>query len=146
MSAIINNREILVVEYSTERNWLAHLPNVNWLCIIVDNDRDRRYVNEVIGKILAKDVSYICSLGDKAEKNYNLIEEEITFRQADIEKPYLPKHYIATAKHKDIEEGIWHAIYEAHHNDVIINKVVIIDLSSGSEIDKINRTLERIKK
>ncbi len=81
----LNDREIIFVTYSTERNWTAELPKSNWLCVLVDNDRTRNYIDEVISKIINNDVRYVCTVGQSCEKTHDLIDEEIVFRQVDID-------------------------------------------------------------
>src|SRR5690606_25296387 len=105
-SMTLNEREIRFVTYSTERNWVSELPKSNWLCILVDNDRPRKYLNEVISKIVNNDVCWISTIGQQCERNHDLIDEEIAFRTVDIEDLYLPNHEITTTWHHDFDEGI----------------------------------------
>ncbi len=91
---ILNSREIVFVEYSTERNWYNEIPSKNWLCVFVSDDRDRNYLDEVIAKILVKEVLYVCAIGNQCETVHDLVDEEIVYRE--VEKLYLPKHEIMT--------------------------------------------------
>lgn len=43
----IKAREVVLVEYDTAQNWYAQLPNHNWLCAIISDNRERRYLEEV---------------------------------------------------------------------------------------------------
>jgi len=79
LEEVINNRKVKIVGYSTEKNWLDQLPNRDWLCLLLVNDKHRRYIDEVITKILFKDVGYICTIGKQAELVHDLVNEEITF-------------------------------------------------------------------
>jgi hypothetical protein len=141
----LNNREIIFITYSTDRNWTAELPKSNWLCIIVDNDRPRNYMDEVISKIINNDVCYICTVGQSCELTHDLVDEEIVFRKVDIEDHYLPKHDIRTTWHTDFDEGIWFAVFAANDEDVSIDKVVILDMTNGQERDRIVKLLEEYK-
>jgi hypothetical protein len=141
----INDREIIVIKYSTETNWIKDIPKTNWLCILVDNDRTRNYIDEVVSKLINNDVCYVCTVGQSCEKNHDLIDEEITFREVDIDNLYLPKHNIMTTWHTDFEEGVWFAFFAAHHEAVTIDKVVILDMSDGKEIKRIEKLLEEFK-
>jgi len=75
----LNDREIIYVTYSTERTWTADLPKSNWLCILVDNDRTRNYIDEVISKIINNDVCWVSTVGRACEINHDMIDEEIVF-------------------------------------------------------------------
>ncbi|HNP24721.1 MAG TPA: hypothetical protein PKM63_12130 [Panacibacter sp.] len=121
------------------------MPTSNWLCILVDNDRHRRYLDEVIGKIINNDVCYVCTIGHSCEMTHDLVDEEIAFRNVDFEMQYLPKHHIMTIWHTDFDEGIWFAVYDAHHEEIQIDKVVVLDMTSGDEFDRINKLLTDLK-
>lgn len=141
----LNDREITFVTYSTEKNWTSELPNSTWLCLIVDNDRTRNYIDEVISKIINNDVCYVCTIGQSCEKIHDLIDEEIAFRQVDVEDHYLPKHHIMTTWHTDFDEGVWFAFFAAYDENVSIDKVVILDMTEGQEKKKIEKLLEEYK-
>jgi hypothetical protein len=142
---ILNDREIIFVAYSTEKNWVADLPNSNWLCILVDNDRPRSYIDEVISKIIKNDVCYVCTVGQRCELNHDLIDAEIVFRKVDIDEHYLPKHDIMTTWHHDFDAGIWFAIFAAYDEGVSIDKVVILDMTNGLEKERITKLLDEYK-
>jgi hypothetical protein len=138
----MNDREIIFVTYSTERNWTAELPKSNWLCILVDNDRKRNYIDEVISKLIKNDVCWVSTVGLACEINHDLIDEEILFRQMDIDDLYLPKHDIMTTWHHDFDEGVWFSIFAANDEDVLIDKVVILDMTEGYEREIIIKFLD----
>ncbi|WP_332022532.1 DUF7684 family protein [Kaistella sp.] len=141
----INDREIITVKYTTEQNWIKNIPQSNWLCILVDNDRQKNYVDEVISKIINNDVCYVCTVGQSCEKTHDLIDEEIVFREVDIEKLHLPNHHIMTTWHNDFDEGIWFAIFAAHHEEVSIDKIVVLDMTDGNEFNRIDKLLTDLK-
>jgi hypothetical protein len=141
----LNDRKIIFVTYSIEKNWTAELPKSNWLCILVDNDRTRNYIDEVISKIINNDVCWVSTVGRACEINHDLIDEEIVFRQVDIDDLYLPKHDIMTTWHHDFDEGIWFSIFAANDEDVSIDTVVILDMTAGQERERISKLLEEYK-
>jgi hypothetical protein len=145
LTTSINNREIIFVQYSTEKNWLGEIPNCNWLCILVVNDKPRRYIDEVISKIINKDVCYVCTVGKSCELTHDLIDEEIVFREVDIDNLHLLKHDIITTWHPNIVEGIEFAVLAANHDQVRIEKIVILDMTDGQENEQIHRVLSRIQ-
>lgn len=141
----LNGRELIFVSYSTGRNWASELPKSNWLCILVDNDRKRNYIDEVISKIINNDVCWISTVGRTCQINHDFIDEEIVFRQVEIENLYLPKHDILTTWHQEFEEGIWFSFFAANHKDISIDKVVILDMTDGQEKERIMRLLQEYK-
>lgn len=139
---ILNNRKLIFLTYSTEKNWENDLPKNNWLCILVDNDRPRQYIDEVISKIIENDVCWVLTVGQSCEMIHDLIDEEIAFRQVDIDNLYLPKHDIMTTWHTDFNEGIWFGIFAANEEGLQIDKVVILDMTEGKEGQKIKKLIE----
>ncbi len=139
----LNNRELIYITYSTEKNWAINLPKNNWLCILVDNDRPRQYFDEVISKIIQNNVCRVLTVGHSCELIHDLVDEEIVFRQVDIENLYLPKHDIMTMWHNDFEEGIRFGIFAAGNEYVQIDKVVILDMTKGKEAQRIAKLIER---
>jgi hypothetical protein len=141
---VLNDREIILIKYSTEHNWASLLPKSNWLCILVDHNRSRNYIDEVVSKLINNDVAWISTIGNSCEKNHDLIDEEIGFREVDIDDLYLPKHTIMTTWDHDFDEGIWFSIFVAHKEDVIIDKVVILDMTDGQESERIQVLLNKL--
>ncbi len=144
MKKIINDREITIVQYVTDYNWYAKIPNSNWLCILVDNDKKRRYVDEVIAKIINKDVCYVCTVGESCERTHDLFDEEIVFREVEIDEYYLPKHHIITTWHNGFNEGIKFGICNAYHDEIEIKEVVILDMTDGAERARIDKELAEL--
>lgn len=141
----LNEREIIFVTYSTERNWTNELPKSNWLCILIDNDRPRNYIDEVISKIINNDVCWVSTVGRSCEQNHDLIDEEIAHREVDVDDLYLPKHDIMTTWNHDFDEEIWFSIFSAYDENVSIEKVVILDMTEGQEKARIERLLEEYR-
>ncbi|WP_031528619.1 DUF7684 family protein [Dyadobacter crusticola] len=137
-------RRVIHIEYDTATNWSSRLPNANWLCILVSDRRERRYLDEVISKIIEKDVGWVATIGSQCELVHDLIDEEIAFRMADIEPLYLPKHNIMTTFHHDFSDGIWFSIVAADDDEFEIKSVVILDLTEGASDDKIQTVLNTI--
>lgn len=141
----LNNREIILVTYSTERNWSSELPKSKWLCLIVDNDRTRNYIDEVISRIIDNNVCYVCTIGHSCERTHDLVDEELAFREVDVENHYLPNHHIMTTWHTDFDEGVWFACFAAYNENISIDKVVILDMTDGLEKRRIEKLLAEYK-
>ena len=145
LKELMHNREIRLIEYSTERNWYQEIPTENWLCVLVVNNKPRRYIEEVISKIIDKDGCYFCAIGNQGKEAHDLMDEEIAYREAEIEQLYVPKHSIITTWDNELEEGIWFAIFAAHHEIVEIKKVIILDMTDGKETRRIQSALLKIR-
>ncbi|ADB41541.1 hypothetical protein Slin_5575 [Spirosoma linguale DSM 74] len=139
----INSRDVIYIQYNTSNNWFSQLPNQNWLCVLVSDDRDRNYLDEGISKIINNSVCCLCCVGKQCELVNDLADEEIAFREVNVDKPYLPDHDIMTTWHADFEEGVWFSVIAAYHKEVDIRTVVILDMTSGQRIAEIQNALDK---
>jgi hypothetical protein len=140
--AEINNRNISFEEYNTSKNWIAEFPTENWCLIIVAEEENRNYFDEIIRKAIDRNVAYIFSVGKQHDLIHDMVDEEIVFRDVDIEDYYLPKHMIMTAGEEDFEDGIWQGIYTTHQNETDIEEVIILDVTKRA----LEKTKELVRK
>ncbi|HEY8688382.1 MAG TPA: hypothetical protein VIM07_04045 [Chitinophagaceae bacterium] len=138
----IKDRLIKFGEFNTSTNWLEEFPNNNWCLIILADEKNKNYFEEIIGKSIDRNVAYICAVGKQYELIHDLADEEIVFREVDIENNYLPKHLIITVGEKDFENGIWFGIYSTLNSESEINEIIIIDVTKKYRKD----TFELIEK
>lgn len=146
MTDKINDRKYKIIQYSTKENWTNELPNDNWLCIIVSNETERKYLDELNEKIILRNVCYVCTFGKQCEEVHDILDENIGIREVEIENNYLPNHLIVTTWHHDFEEGFWFAFNAAFNEEKEIDEVIIIDMTNGKEIPRIKETLEKIER
>lgn len=140
----LNNRVINYVEYDTSKNWIEIFPNENWNIVIIANDKNERYFNEIISKSIDKNVVYICSVGKQHDFIHDMADDEIVYRDVDIENLYLPKHHIITVSDEDVEEGIWFGIYSAYTDEVEIKQILILDFTKNTK-EKIIKLISKFQ-
>ncbi len=87
----------------------------------------------------------MCTIGFRCENTHDLIGEEIVFREVNTENIYLPKYHIMTTWYTDFEGGVWFAVFRAHHDKIQIGKVVVLDMTEGNELVRINMILADLK-
>jgi len=138
----INNRTVSLVEYGTDRNWLDQLPQHGWLCVLVVEEKRRSYADEVVAKLLLRDVAWVCTLGAASEWAHDLLDEEIVFRE--VEALYLPPHDVITTWHDELEECLWFALFSARMEAVIIDQVAVLDMTKGAALPRIRAYLETL--
>ena len=88
--AKIINRQITFEVYDTSKNWIADFPTENWALVIVAEDENKNYFDEIIRKAIDRNVGYIHCVGKQHDLIHNMVDEEIVFRDVDIEKLHLP--------------------------------------------------------
>jgi hypothetical protein len=132
---LINQRTVSLVEYRTDKDWLAELPTQDWLCILVINEKHRVYLDELLPKLLLRNVAWVCTIGRECEWAHDLLDEEIVVRE--VAGLYLPPHQIMTTWHDDFEEGIWFALFAAQGDQEALKQVAIVDLTQGQERERV---------
>jgi hypothetical protein len=125
--AEIHNRQIKYEEFDTSKNWFSDLPNENWCLVIIAEEENRNYFDEIIRKAIDKNVGYIFGVGKQQDLIHAMADDEIIIR--DIENRYLPKHIVMTAGEKDFENGIWCGIYITYQDEIEIDQVIILDVT-----------------
>ncbi len=136
----IKNRQIKFEEFDTSKNWIADFPNENWCLIIIAEEKNTNYFNEIIRKSISRNVGYIYSVGKQQDLIHDMADEEILIR--DFENEYLPDHIIMTAGEENFEEGIWSGIYITYQDETEIDQIIILDVTRTH----LKRTSELIKK
>ena len=136
----INNREIQFVEFNTSEDWVENFPNENWCLVIIAEEKNTNYFDEIIRKSIDRNVGYIFSVGNQHDFIHDLADEILLIR--DFENLYLPNHIVMTAGDKDFENGIWSGISITHQDETEINQIIILDVARKY----LNRTTELIKK
>lgn len=139
---VINNRTVSLVEYRTDRNWLDQLPQRGWLCVLVAEEKRRTYAEEVVAKLLLRDVAWVCTVGAAGEWVHDLLDEGLVFRE--VEALYLPPHAIMTTWHDDVKECVWFALYTAHHEAVLFDQVAVLDMTQGAALPEIEAYLKTL--
>ncbi|MGY2134885.1 DUF7684 family protein [Hymenobacter sp. HD11105] len=140
---IINDRTITLTEYRTDQNWLAKLPQHHWVCVLLVHEKRGHYIDEILPKLLLRNVAYVCSIGRAGEWAHDCLDEEVVFR--DVEQLYLPPHRVVTTWHPDLEEGMWHAVWEANHDHVPLHAVAVLDLTGGAENAPLQACLSKLQ-
>jgi hypothetical protein len=140
---LINQRTVSLVEYRTDKNWLAELPTQHWLCILVINEKHCVYLDELLPKLLLRNVAWVCTIGRQGEWAHDLLDEEIVVRE--VAGLYLPPHQVMTTWHDDFEEGIWFALFAAQGDQEALKQVAIVDLTQGQEQERVTTYLHSLQ-
>lgn len=140
--AEILDRKISFEEFDTSKNWIADFPSKNWCLVIIAEEANRIYFDEIIRKAIDRNVGYIFSVGKQHNLIHDMADEEIVIR--DVENLYLPKHLIMTAGEEDFENGIWSGIYTTHQEETEIDQVIILDVTKKA-FEKTTNLLNKIE-
>jgi len=125
----ILGRTIKFEEFDTAKNWILYFPNENWCLTIIADEKNKNHFDEIIRKSIEKNVSYICAVGKQHHVIHIMADDEIQFREVDIENHYLPQHSIITISDEDFENGLWSSIYLTQNPETEIKEIIILDLT-----------------
>ena len=138
----ITDRVVKFIEYDTSSNWIADFPTDNWCLLLIADDKQTNYFDEIIRKSINRNVGYICGIGQQAELIHTMADDEIGFRDVDNEDNYLPKHNIMTVGDQDFENGLWFGLNLTFNSDTEINTIVILDVTK----EAYKKTVDLIKR
>lgn len=95
----------------------------------------------MVSKIIHNHACYVCIVGRSCERTHDFIDEEIARKEVGVEQVALQKLHIVTTFHNDFDEGIWFALFVAQHEKSPINRVVVLDMTDGDELNRIEKLM-----
>jgi hypothetical protein len=149
----LNQRQILYINVRADLSWFDKLPSSNWLAFTIADTSDKDLLNDTTKKCLDKNVLYTCSAGQLSSLTEDYFDEEIVWRQVQIEeKTGKPQDYETspmTTFHKNFDEGFWFAATvanaTAHDKYIPIDIVVCIDMTQRGVKKYLIELIDKIK-
>ena len=104
-----NDRQILYLNVRTDLQWFEKLPLSNWLAFTIADETDKDLLYDMTAKCLDRNVLYTCSVGELASEAEDYFDEEIVWKQVQIEeltgKPQDYETSPMTTFHRNFDEG-----------------------------------------
>ena len=150
----LNDRQIFYTNVRTDSDWFDKLPSANWLALTIADTQDKDLLNDTVIKCIDKNVLYTCSLGQLASETEDYFDEEIVWRQVQIEE----QTGIAqdneptpmTSFHRNFDEGFWFATTVAkattHEDHIPIETVICVDMTQQGVRKYLLELVDKIKK
>lgn len=138
------DRKISYIKFNTRENWKDLLPKKDWSLVMIANDLQKNYFDLIIRKSLENNVGYIHAIGEQHGLIHDMADEEIIFRDVDVEDHYLPKHMIPTTGDSSFEDGLWFGINLTLNNETKNKEIIIVDFTENS-FDKTNVLIKRFE-
>ena len=134
-------------------HWFDKLPSSNWLAYTIADMADKDLLSDTTKKCLDSNVLYTCSAGQLGSDTENYFDEEIVWRQVQIEeqtgKPQDYETSPMTTFHKNFDEGFCFAItaaYATAYDEYIpIDTVVCIDMTQQGVKKYLLELIDKIK-
>src|SRR5471032_2385770 len=101
-----NDRKLIYQRHSLDVKWTDAFPDKNWLLLVIVECKGKTILDEISRKAIDNDVCYVCCAGEQSERLHDIIDQEIGFREVDIENNHLPPHDIMTTWDFDFGEAI----------------------------------------
>ncbi|UOG72870.1 hypothetical protein MTX78_12100 [Hymenobacter tibetensis] len=129
-----NGRDIYYFTTEGKVDWNSKVFESSWLLFAIGDDPDKEVIIAFVDECIAHKPAYICTAGKACELIHDSFDEGIIWQGVEHSSIYAPM----TTWHDDFKEGIWFAVNVACHEELVISKVVCINLDSKSDIDKSN--------
>ncbi|HEY2583623.1 MAG TPA: hypothetical protein VGI43_17565 [Mucilaginibacter sp.] len=127
---IYNNRKLIYQRHGLDVNWTKSFPDKNWLLLVVSEGKEKAILAEISRKAIDKNVCYICCAGEQSKLLHDMIDDEIAYREVDVDNHHLPPYdVIMTTWDIDFSEATWFAIFAAYNDPEIINSIICLDAS-----------------
>lgn len=139
----LNNRIVKIVNCSLENDLKRELPSDSWVGLIYANESSETQINKLLSTILDSNVTYICCTGEMSELIHDMCDEEIVYRE--VENLPIPNHQIMTTFNNDLDEQLWFSVYVANTEKVLIDTVIILDMTNGINRDVLDRAILKIQ-
>jgi hypothetical protein len=139
----IKGVKINFVEFDTTKNWIDEFPNKDWSVVIFADVLNRNYFDEIIRKVIDRNVLWISSVGKQQDLIHDMSDDEILIR--DIENGYLPNHDIMNIGVTDLIDGLFSGIFLPIQSEENIQEIVIIDVEKLN-YNKIFLAIEKLQK
>lgn len=148
-----NDRQIFYTNVRADLNWFDKLPLSNWLAFTIADTSDKELLNDTTIKCLDKSVLYTCSAGQLCQETESYFDQEIVWRQVQIEeqtgKPQDYETSPMTTSSKNFDEEFWFAIQSAYATAydkyIPIDKVICIDMTQQGVKKYLVALVEKIK-
>ena len=127
----IGPRKIYYLSIRNQPNWMACLPQQNWVAFTIAHEEDAALVPEMVEACLDQNVSYTCSTGSYAHTTEDFFDESAVIRTVEYEMrtKETSDDYLMTTAHRNFEEGFWFATTLAYDDRYEIDQVVCLDLT-----------------
>lgn len=143
----INNRAIEYLDINDDMSNLTSIVLNNWVLFAIADKEQMPILNKFAEICLDSNVLYVCGAGELASEIDTEFDSAIVNRMIDIgEWPNNSDAFEDTAMttfHSDFDEGFWFATFVAAHPTIIIERVLVANLTQH---DYSNRIIELIEK
>ncbi len=144
----IDRRKIYYLQIRNNTDWKFNLPNKDWLAFTIANTEDEELIPPVAKNCIDKNVSYICSTGNLANRSEDYFDEEISLRAIDFEmetnKKFDYELSPVTTAHKNFGEGFWFASKLANDENFEIEKIVCLDMTKRKVKNHLLKLIDQI--
>ncbi|MBP6215282.1 MAG: hypothetical protein KA399_03695 [Chitinophagaceae bacterium] len=149
----LNDRQIFFTNVRVDLHWFDKLPSSNWLAFTIADTADKELLSDTTKKCLDSNVLYTCNAGQLGSDTEDYFDEEIVWRQVQIEertgKPQDYKTSPMTTSHRNFDEGFWFATTvanaTAYDEYIPIDKVVCIDMTQQGVKKYLLELIDKIK-
>ena len=146
----INDRNILYIDIQENLGEFEAADFKNWVLFVIEDNIQNRMLGQFADLCIDRDVVYVCAAGKACSEVDDLFDFKMLNREMTGRK--LPSWYqsdddvLMTSWHRNFEEGFWFALMTASYNNLLIETVVVANLTGINHLPMIRELTKKILK
>jgi hypothetical protein len=146
----INNRKILYLDIKDNLNELANADFTNWVLFVIEDDATNPILWSFAELCIDKDLLYMTAVGKACSKIDDLFDEVMNVKE--FQGRQLPswmkssEDVLMTSWDHNFNEGFWFITTVANYEGLLIDTVVVANLTPNDHCPIIRELTEKINK
>jgi hypothetical protein len=145
----INNREIFYSDIGNGFSEIESFPPKNWLLFAIADQDQLGRLYSFAEKCLDRGVLYICGAGEACSEIDDAFDSVMVDRKlAGLNRDLTQDDFHdspMTTWHHDFDEGFWFSVTTAYHEEQLIDKVIVANLTEKNYEFRIKELVEKIQ-
>jgi len=144
----INNRQIFYCDIGNDFNEIESFPSKNWLLFVIADQDQLGRLYSFAEKCLDRGVLYICGAGEACSEiddafDFAIVDGKLASLNRDLTQDDF-RDSPMTTWHDDFDEGFWFSVTTAYHEEQLIDKVIVANLTEKNYEFRIKELVDKI--
>ena len=145
----LNNREIFYCDIANDFSEIESFPSKNWLLFAIADQDQLGGLYSFAEKCLDRGVLYICGTGEACSEiddafDFVMVDRKLASLNRDLTQDDFDDSPMTTWHH-DFDEGFWFSVTTAYHEEELIDKVIVANLTAKNYGSRIRKLVEKIQ-
>lgn len=148
ISETIKDRKVVYLNIQQDLQEFETADFKNWVLFMIEDNIHNPILGQFADLCIDKDVLYVCAAGKACSE----VDDMFDFKMVDRAQVggKLPSWHrsdddvLMTSWHRDFDEGFWFALTTANYENLLIQTVVVANLTGDNYLPTIQRLTEKI--